>query len=178
MNGTNDTANDSTNCPASRRDGEPVGGSADDPRVLVDTTNHDTMLESLGGLDPATQAMMLASLEELRTRDIHHAIVDNVRDVVTREFPGRTVVGVVFGTVALANVHYLSTYAETLFDTGHAGRHDFEDLDDVFIEHYGCVTAGFTVAVDLDTGSVDESETRSDERIAIRLLDVAPPPVI
>lgn len=142
-------------------------------QIIKQDDDGDQLLGSLGRLSPTTRSMMLESLTELRNRDLYQAVLDNVQDVIARDFAGlgATAIGVVFHAAGDSDDDgcYLSTFGQVAFSDGSVRDHDFEDLEDAFTERYRRVPARFTVALDLETGTFDESSDRHSEPTHTRL---------
>lgn len=123
--------------------------------ITVDTTTDDTVAASLAGLDSEVRYRIQRALREIDTSSSESVIVTSIREALPSDRP---VVGVLFSTLEWDNGHYLTSRGEVLFDDGHSEEFDFEELDDVLTDEYGCQGADFTLAVDMRTGSLDADD--------------------
>lgn len=147
-------------------------------QVVVDIADDDRLRASLSRLPPDTQGRLLNALTDLRNGDLRQAILDNISDVIAREYPGSCPArGVVFRASLWGGVSpsRVETLGEILFADDSVARYEFEDIADALDDVYGTVPAAFTVAVNLETGTIDASAKRFDEHVNVRLRTPAPP---
>lgn len=132
----------------------PVHGRRDGQAVTLDLADDSRLAAGIATLDDAARDRLRDALRDYASAEADRLIIATIRETLAREAPEQTPVGVLFTTMEYDNGHFLTPYAEVLFDDGSVEQIDFPEIDRALTDEYGARGANFTVAVDLRPGAL------------------------
>lgn len=110
-------------------------------------------------LDDGVRDRIRDALRDYASAENGRTIMATIREVLAREAPEQTVVGVVFETMEFDNGYFVSTFGDALFTDGTTEHIDFRELDETFSDEFGARGSDFTVTVDLRPGTREGIDT-------------------
>ncbi len=141
--------------------------------VTIDMTSDQTIAASISAMPSSARDQLARVLRDAESADNATSILDSIRETLAEQHPGKTAVGVLFVTMNWDNGDYLHEDGTVVFDDGTTENVDFAIADEL-TDEYGCVHAGYTLAVDLRTNELDADDYRDGDIHTV--FGVAKPP--
>lgn len=135
----------------------------------VDLSTEETTGDSIAALDEHARERLTAALAAFSEGRHRASVLHHIRRILDEDAPGQPAIGVVFVTENTDQGYYVHHVGEVLFSDATTEEIDFgDDVHDGMYALYGAQGESTTIAIDLRTGTFDESTAVDGDNVQVR----------